>query len=181
MLGLPRIEHERVDRKLSSRIGPSGNRNPSRAARQRRKRFDRIFIAVLGMDGLAGAEIESSPRYLDLLPLLAGKMHFDAVALGIIEGLMTETCQVEVTAELAIDAREQIEVELRRDAGAIVIGGIEDFRVLHQVDADDEACTSSQHTSGLAQERAGFVRLQIADGRSREESGMRHVRDCSRQ
>src|SRR5947209_5270149 len=104
------------------------------------------------MDRFAGAEIERAARDLHLLPFLAGEMHFDAMPLGIVEGMVAEACQVETAAELAVDAREQIEIELRRDAGAIIVGGIEDFRILHQVNADDKACAASQHAPGLAQE-----------------------------
>ena len=68
---------------------------------------------------------------------LAGEMHLDASALGIIERMVAEACEVEVAAELAIDAGQQIEVEPRGDAGGVVIGGVENRRLLHQIDADD--------------------------------------------
>jgi hypothetical protein len=38
-------------------------------------------------------------------------MHLDSSALDIEEGLMAERIQVEIAAEFAIDARQQIEVE----------------------------------------------------------------------
>ena len=117
------------------------------------KEFERVFVAVLGVDGLAGAEFDHAARHPHLLPLLAGEMHLDAVALGIVEGVMAEACEIEVAVELAIDAREQVEIELRRDAGGVVIGGVEDAGVLHQVDADDQRRAAPEHAPGVAQER----------------------------
>ena len=67
------------------------------------------------------------------------------------------------------------------DAGGVVVGGVEDARVLHQVDADDQVGAAAEHAAGVAQERAGLVRLEIADGRSGKETGMRHSGDRRRQ
>ena len=41
---------------------------------------------------------------------------------AVVEGVMLEGGEIEVGAELAIDARQQIEIELRGDAGRVVIG-----------------------------------------------------------
>ena len=38
-----------------------------------------------------------------------------------------------------------------------------------------------EHSAGVAQKRAGFVRLEIADGRPGKESGMHHPGRCGRQ
>jgi len=45
-------------------------------------------------------------------------MHFDAVALAIVEGVMLEAVAPEGAAELAIDAREQVEIEFGGNAAA---------------------------------------------------------------
>ena len=90
--------------------------------RQRLKSLDRVFVAVLGVDGLAGAEIDRLAVDAHLLPLGAGKMHFDAVVLAIVAGVMLERGEIEIGAEFAIDARQQIEIELRGHALGVVIG-----------------------------------------------------------
>src|SRR3954469_14160395 len=170
-----------MDGEICARIRPRGDRLPSGPACQCREGIQCVLVAVLGVDGLAGAEFEHPACQPYLLPLLAGEMHLDAATVGIVEGMMAETCKIEVAVELAVDAREEVEIEPGRDAGFVVVGGVEDAAVLYQVDPDDQGCAASQHTSGMAQERAGFVRLEISDGRSWEETDKRHGGDRGRQ
>ena len=54
--------------------------------------------------------------------------------------VMAERREIEIRAQFAIGADQQIEVEGGRDALRVVIGGYEDRRILDHVDADDEAC-----------------------------------------
>ena len=56
------------------------------------------------------------------------KMHLDAAACLVIDGVMGEAIEVDVAVELAIDALEQIEVEGGRDPAPVVIGGEQDRR-----------------------------------------------------
>ena len=72
------------------------------------KEFERVFVAVLGVDRLAGAEFEHPACHSHLLSLVAGQMHFNAAAIGIVEGMMAEICKIEVAVELAVDAREEV-------------------------------------------------------------------------
>ena len=111
-------------------IRPGGDRLPSRSARQCRKGIERIFVAVLGVDGFAGAEFDCLAGDSHPLAFAAGEMHFDPMALDVVEGLVAKGTQIEVGAELAVDASEQIQVELRGDALGVVVGGIEPRRVL---------------------------------------------------
>src|SRR5262249_16458777 len=158
------LEHQRMDGKICAGVGPCGDGNPSRSARQGREVFERVFIAVLGVDRLAGAELDDPSAHAHLLTLLPDEVHLDAVAFAIVESAVVEAREIEIAIELAIDALEQVEVELRRQAGRVVVGGIENARVLHQVDPDDQRCAASQHAAGVAQESASFMRLEIADG-----------------
>ena len=94
---------------------------------------------------------------------------------------MLEGAKIEIGAELAVDARQQIEIEFRRDALGVVIGVIENFRILHQIDADHEQRARAQHAAGVAQEFAGFVRLEIADGGAGKKTDPRQRGDRRRQ
>src|SRR3954468_23092694 len=93
------------------RVGPDRRRRPAGAARQRAERLDRIFVAVLGVDGLAGAEVDALAAHLDALALQTRQMHLDARTLAVEERVMLEAGQIELGAELAVDARQQIAIE----------------------------------------------------------------------
>ena len=94
---------------------------------------------------------------------------------------MLEGVEIEIGAELAIDARQQIEIEFRGDTLGIVVGAVENLRVLDQIDADHEQRARAQHVAGMAQKFARFVRLEIADGRAGKEADPRQRRDHGRQ
>ena len=49
-------------------------------------------------------------------------MHFDAAWRGVVARLVEERRGIEVRAELAVDAREQVSVERGGDAERIVVG-----------------------------------------------------------
>src|SRR5580698_10303614 len=125
------------------------------------------------MDGFAGAEFER--RIADAHPLTfrAGKMHFDPAALGIVEGVVLEGFKIEIRAKLAIDARQQVEIEFGRDTFGVVVSAIENVRSLGEIDAHHEDRTSAQYGPGPAQKGRRLVRLEIADGRTGKETGAR--------
>jgi len=77
---------------------------------------------------------------------------------------MREACEIEISVELAIDACEQIEVELCRYAGRVVVGGVQHGRVLDQIDPDDQERTHPQHLTRMPQECRRLVRLKVTDG-----------------
>src|ERR1700685_4339815 len=96
-------------------------------------------------------------------------MHLDPVMRAVVEGVMLEGVEIEIGAELAVDARQQVEIEFRRDTLGVIVGVVENFRILDQIDADDEYRLFAKHRAGMAEEFARLVRLEIADGRSRKE------------
>ena len=94
---------------------------------------------------------------------------------------MLERRKIEVAAQFAIDAHQQIEVELRGDALGVVIGAIKNVRRLFQIDADDQHRPGAQYAAGAAHERACLMRLEVADGRARKEARARHGSDLAGQ
>src|SRR5580692_12725960 len=69
-------------------VRPHLERRPAAAAGQRLERVDGVFVAVLGVDGLAGAEIDRRAIEAHLLPPRRGEVHLDAVMRGVVEGVM---------------------------------------------------------------------------------------------
>src|SRR5262245_53645328 len=91
-------------------------------------------------------------------------MHLDAAQLAVVESAMPERSEVEIGAQLAVDAREQVEVELRRHPARVVVGGMQARRVLLEVDADQQAAARAGHGAGVLQEGGRLERREIADG-----------------
>src|SRR5215467_4069334 len=118
------------------------------------------------MNGLAAAEVKRLAAGAHLLPRQTDEMHLDAALFGVVAGAMAEGGRVELAAKLVIDAREQVEVEGRRDTGAVIIGRGEYVRVFDQIDADHKHCARPEYRGGLAQQRVGLVRFEVSDGRA---------------
>src|SRR3954451_931236 len=112
---------QRMHREHLRGIRPALAHPPTRALRQRREALDAVFVAVLGVDALAGAEREAGAEQAHGLALLADQVHLDAVPLAIVDRAMGEGGKVEIAAELAVDPHQHIEIEASGDAGGIVI------------------------------------------------------------
>ena len=93
-------------------------------------------------------------------------MHLHAAALAVPQCHVAPGARVEIGVGLAVGAREQVEVELRRHAATVVIGRDHDLRVLDQVHAQQEAVQRARMT----QKSDDLAIFQIADGRARKES-----------
>src|SRR5215210_7605873 len=127
------LEGERVYAEIAVWIAPGNQRLPAGAPRQRAEGIGGIFIAAFGVNGFTGTEVDAFAGHPHPLPPAAREMHFDAMTLPIVKGTMLETLEIECATELAVDAREKVEVEGARDARGIVISRVQDAAVLLQV------------------------------------------------
>ena len=100
--------------------------------------------------------------------LARDEMHLDAPGHRVVEGVVAEPVQVEVAAELAVDARQQVQIERRSHALGVVIGGVQDVRVFLQIDADQHGAARTDLAARHLEEGLGFVAPQVADRRARE-------------
>src|SRR5690242_21264875 len=110
-----------MDREHAAPVGPALLHLPTRGLGQRRKAVKAVLVAVLGMNAFAGAERKVMAEHAHALRLAADQVHLDAVAVAIIDRAVKEARDVEIAAELAVDALQHIEIEARGDAGGIVI------------------------------------------------------------
>src|SRR5262245_33805517 len=133
------------------------------------------------MNGLAGRELDHMTGNVDRLPPPAHEMHLNTAALAVVERLMAERVDIEVRGKLAIDAREQIEVELCGHAFRVVISGVEDVGVLDEVDTNDKGRARAAHAPGMTQKRRRILRLEIADSPAWEEASPCQPHDRPRQ
>jgi hypothetical protein len=69
---------------------------------------------------------------------LRAQAHLDPLALAIEERNVLEGVDVEVGVELAVDHAQDVAIELGGHAGGVVVGGLDDRRVLDQVGAEQQ-------------------------------------------
>src|SRR5580704_8831328 len=79
-----------VDGEIFRRIGEHRARGPARGARERSEAPERVFVAVFGVNGFAGAERDGAARDAHLLAREALDMHLVARTRAIVEGAMRE-------------------------------------------------------------------------------------------
>src|SRR5579884_43489 len=92
-------KHKGVDAEVAFAVGPHSVRLPPDAARERPQRVRAVLVAVLGVDGLARAEVDRLAGHPHLLSLQTGEVHLDAVALAIVEGMVFEAFEPKVRAK----------------------------------------------------------------------------------
>ena len=82
-----------------------------------RKGAERILMAVFRVDRLALSEWHFDLQVVDgdLLGASAHEIHLNSASLVAVNGAMTKRVCVEVSIQLAIDSRQQVQIELSRD------------------------------------------------------------------
>ena len=66
---------------------------------------------------------------MNRLVRLADQVHLDAAVALVVNRLVPPERKIEIRAELAIRPHEQIQIEFRGHAGAVVVGGFQNFAV----------------------------------------------------
>src|SRR5215204_820428 len=118
------LRHEEVAAEALGRVEPGVLAPEAGLGGERRKLVERILVGVLRVDALARAEVDAEVERLDAdgLRARAFEVHLDAPLRLVVERDVAEVAQGEVGAQLAVDAREEVEVEGGRDAERVVVG-----------------------------------------------------------
>ena len=116
------------------------------------------------MNGFAGAEIDGLSSHLHFLSLEAGEVHFDAMALAVVKGVMLKRVEPEGAVQFAVNSRQQIEIELCGDAFGIVIRSIEHIGRFDQIGTDNKYGALTQNICSILQKSRRIMRLKISDG-----------------
>ena len=98
----------------------------------------------------------------------AHERELDAFLLARVIGPVAKGVEVEIPVQLAVDPRQQVEVERRADAAAIVVRGPDDRLVLVEVEADQQAASRSDQPGDRAQQPQCGRRSEVPDRRARE-------------
>ena len=96
----------------------------------------------------------------------ADQVHLNAPIAHVVDCLVSPEREIEVCAELAVRANKQIQIKLRRNAGAVVIGSLQHGAVLLEVDADDQPAALPAEPANASQKIRGDFRFQIPNGRA---------------
>jgi hypothetical protein len=80
----------------------------------------------------------------------ADEVHLDAAERLVVERAMAKRGEVEVAAELAVDARQEIEVERGGDAERIVVRRLEDVAALAQIGAEEQRVAGGERGAEVA-------------------------------
>ncbi len=88
-------------------------------------------------------------------------------------GAVAEAVQIEVAADLAVQARQQVEGECSSDALHIVVGGFDQCRVLVQIDADQSQAIAAHGLAHRAQQCDGILFDEIAQRGARKNNRRR--------
>ena len=111
--------------KRSSLSVHTSSTHSSGVTRQRGELSAIVLVATLGPDRLAAVERDLGAADVNRLAAGADEMHLDATVLFHPGRAMHECIEVEIRAELVVEAREQVEIECGGNAGRIVVGGFE--------------------------------------------------------
>ena len=98
-----------------------------------------------------------------LLRNARAQMHLDARLPFVEACFMRELRDIEIAIEFAIDAREQIEIERRRNADRIVIGADKPCAGFHKVRAEQQAIAGLEAFRTFRKKIAGLVPVEITD------------------
>src|ERR1700690_586462 len=79
---------------------------------------------------------------------------------------MPELSQVEIAPDLPVDPPKQVEIELCRNPGRIVICRVQHRRVFAEVGPENHGVAFGQRHAASTQKSAGFLRLEVADCRA---------------
>ncbi len=121
------------------------------------------------MDGLARRKAEYPRTDAHALRACAAQVHLDPAAGDVVERLVLERAQVEVRAQLAVEPRQEIEVESRGITLRIVVREVENLHGLLQVHADQHAARPAHQRTSPPQERLCLLWLEVTDRGAGEE------------
>src|SRR5437762_2529316 len=95
-------------------------------------------------------------------------MHLDARLCSVVEGNVAIRLGVEIGVEAVVHNPQNVAVELGGYPGAVVVRGLQQRFVLHQVEAEQESAVRAEHAPNIPEKCPPFLRLEIADGASKK-------------
>src|SRR5262249_37294405 len=113
-------------------------------------------------------EVESLAVEIHVLVAQAYQVHLDAVQAGVVEGAVAEPVEMEVGPQLAVDAGQQVKVEVGRHAAGVVVGRLEDRQVFLQIESQAHRPARADQGRHAGKQHLRLGRAEVADRRAGE-------------
>ena len=140
-------------REVPAFVGPVASQGESDVGSDACEAVDGVLVGVLGADRLALPKRERFSPDRNLLLRLADQVHLHAAPVLVVERSMLELLGLEIAAQFSVDAPEQVEVELGRDAGGVVVGRFDHGDVFLQVHTDQQAAADASRVETIVRDQ----------------------------
>src|ERR1043166_4640800 len=108
----------------------------ARLTREGDEAADRVFVRIFRQDFFARAKLKCAAADFHRLVDFTNQIKRDPAFGGIVRRVMLPVRQIETAVKVAIDVREEILVELRGYARAVVVRRLDDMSIFLEIDAD---------------------------------------------
>src|SRR5579885_345087 len=128
-----------------ARIRPDRGGSEARLSGDGAKAFERVFSGNFGVDGFAVGKPDVPAGDRDVLAPARDEIHLNTPRLHIVRRVVIESRDIEIGPKFAIGPHQQVAVEGGRHAQGIIVGGVQNARVLFEIEADKK--TSARKAS----------------------------------
>src|SRR5262245_17244387 len=113
------------------------------------------------MDRLTRREQEL--RVADAYALLAPayEVHLDAALFPVVKGAVRKPIKEEIGVQLAVDTRQEVEVECCRDALAVVVRRLDHTGIFLKIGAEQKSPARPTQPRGASQQGDGLIRREV--------------------
>src|SRR5215469_9033675 len=133
-------------------VGPGVNRQKTGVGGQSAKLGDRIFVGISGVDQLILTENDRLSGNPGNLIGETANVDFDAPFGLVVGGDVLKPVDRQIAVELPVDPLEKVQVEPGGDAGAVVVGSVQDLQIFLEVDTDQHLGAGAEDARVVGEE-----------------------------
>jgi hypothetical protein len=122
-------------------------------------------VGVFNVDGFTSLKVKRVPGDGQDLFAKTFQMHLNPPLRRIERGQVFELVEVCVAAQFAVYPDQQVFVETRGHAGAVIVSGLQPSRIFLEIYTDEKCASVSYRLSHALQKLARFGVLEVADRR----------------
>ena len=119
---------------------------------------------MLRHNGLPFGKAEFGSAHGNSLLLPAYQVHLNPAGLLVVESVVLELREVEPGLQLAVDASQQVQVELGGDALRVIVSPVEHLPILLQIDSNQQTGLRTAKPANSPEKDRSFLGLKVAYG-----------------